>query len=112
MGPAMRIIVNGAFSQMCRHLRCALEQHSDLFVINMATKGDVEMADAEVKVHDPNDYADLLQTNHCDAFAFSKSEKLALYLYDQLQELELQQSLLQAQQSGTLSMFTCSNIGS
>ena len=68
----------------------------------MATRGDVEMVDATAKVQNPTDYADLLQTNHCDAFAFSESEKLALDLFDQLQEVELQQSLLQAQQSGTL----------
>lgn len=68
--------------------------------INMATKGDVAMIDATAKLQDPNDYADLLQTNHSDAFAFSESEKLALQLYDQLKELELEQSLLQAQQSG------------
>ncbi|KAJ4377426.1 hypothetical protein N0V83_000251 [Neocucurbitaria cava] len=67
----------------------------------MAAKADVEMADALDRVQDPQDYTDLLQTNHCDAFAFSESEKLALELYDQLQELELQKSLLQAQQSVT-----------
>lgn len=67
----------------------------------MAAKGDVGMADATAKTQDPNDYADLLQTNHSDAFAFSDTEELALQLYDQLKELELQQSLLQAQQSGT-----------
>ncbi|KAI4927349.1 hypothetical protein J4E85_005859 [Alternaria conjuncta] len=67
----------------------------------MAAKGDVDMADATAKTQDPNDYADLLQTNHSDAFAFSDTEELALQLYDQLKELELQQSLLQAQQSGT-----------
>ncbi|KAH4939473.1 hypothetical protein HBI23_058480 [Parastagonospora nodorum] len=65
----------------------------------MATKGDVEMVDATAKLQDPNDYADLLQTNHSDAFAFSETEKLALQLYDQLKELELELSLLQAQQS-------------
>ncbi|KAI4633353.1 hypothetical protein J4E80_000718 [Alternaria sp. BMP 0032] len=67
----------------------------------MAAKGDVDMADATTKTQDPSDYADLLQTNHSDAFAFSDTEELALQLYDQLKELELQQSLLQAQQSGT-----------
>jgi hypothetical protein len=67
----------------------------------MAAKDDVDMKDAATKVQDPNDYADLLQTNHSDAFAFSEGEQLALKLYDQLRELELEQSLLQAQQSGT-----------
>jgi hypothetical protein len=74
----------------------------EVIAINMATKDDVEMVDATTKVQDSNDYADLLQTNHSDAFAFSESERLALELYDQLRELELQQSLLQAQQSGPL----------
>ena len=74
----------------------------------MATQADVEMVDSTAKIQDPNDYADLLHTNHTDAFAFSDTEKLALQLYDQLKELELQQSLLQAQQSGTfgISLFT------
>ena len=36
-----------------------------------------------------------------NAFAFSETEKLALQLYDQLKELELQHSLIEAQQSGT-----------
>jgi len=66
----------------------------------MATRGDVEMVDATIKVQVPNDYTDLLQTNHSDAFAFSEAEKLALQLYDQLRELELEQSLLKARQSG------------
>jgi hypothetical protein len=61
---------------------------------------DDEMVDSNAKVQDPNDYADLLQTNHSDAFAFSDTEKLALQLYDQLKEVELQQSLTRAQQSG------------
>ncbi|KAF2872060.1 centromere protein H (CENP-H)-domain-containing protein [Massariosphaeria phaeospora] len=45
----------------------------------------------------PTDYSDLLQTNHSDAFAFSETEKRALELYDQLRELEMQRSLLEAQ---------------
>jgi hypothetical protein len=61
---------------------------------------DDEMVDSNAKVQDPNDHADLLQTNHSDAFAFSDTEKLALQLYDQLKEVELQQSLTRAQQSG------------
>jgi hypothetical protein len=67
---------------------------------SMATKEDVEMVDSTARVQHPNDYGDLLQTNHSDAFAFSDTEKLALQLYDQLKELELQQSLIQSQQSG------------
>ena len=82
-------------------LRWILKWYSALFAINMVAKGDVEMADAPVTKQYLSDYADLLQTNHCDAFTFSESEQLALHLYDQLRELELQQSLLQAQQSGT-----------
>jgi hypothetical protein len=67
----------------------------------MATKQDVEMADTTAKVHEPSDFTDLLQTNYADAFAFSETEKLALELYDQMRELELQISLLRAQQDGT-----------
>ncbi|KAF2712486.1 hypothetical protein K504DRAFT_499578 [Pleomassaria siparia CBS 279.74] len=59
------------------------------------------MADAAPAPPSPNDYSDLLQTNNSDAFAFSDTEKLALDLYDQLRELELQRSLLQAQEGGT-----------
>ncbi|KAF1836245.1 hypothetical protein BDW02DRAFT_567297 [Decorospora gaudefroyi] len=72
----------------------------------MATKDDVDMADAPVRVQDANDYSDLLQTNHSDAFAFSDTEKLALQLYDQLKELELQESLLHAQQSAQAHDFS------
>lgn len=67
----------------------------------MATKHDVDMVDAATKACDPSDYADLLPTNHSDAFAFTETEQRALELYDQLRELELQQSLLQAQQTST-----------
>ena len=66
----------------------------------MAARNDVEMADATPKTPNAADYADLLQTNHSDAFAFSQTEQLALDLYDQLRELEIEQSLIQAQQSG------------
>ncbi|KAJ4349892.1 uncharacterized protein N0V89_008511 [Didymosphaeria variabile] len=55
------------------------------------------MADsATTKAIGANDYSDLLQTAHSDAFAFSDTEQLALQLYDQLRELELEKSLLQA----------------
>lgn len=75
----------------------------------MATRGDVDMVDVGAKTQgaktqDAHDDADLLQTTHSDAFALSDTEMLALQLYDQLKELELQQSLLQAQQAGTLNM--------
>lgn len=40
------------------------------------------------------DYSDLLKTSYSDAFAFSDQEQLVLDLYDQLHELELQESLL------------------
>jgi hypothetical protein len=66
----------------------------------MATRDDVDMADAATKVQDPNNYADLLQTPQSDAFVFSKNEQLALDLYDKLIEMELEQSLLVAQPSG------------
>ncbi|KAI8936909.1 hypothetical protein NX059_006141 [Plenodomus lindquistii] len=65
----------------------------------VTTMGDVDMANTDAKPHDPDDFTDLLQTNYSDAFAFSETEQLALSLYDQLQELELELSLLQAQQS-------------
>jgi len=68
----------------------------------MAENNDVQMADAIIEVPESKNYTDLLQTNHSDAFAFSDTERLALELYDQLHELELQQALLQAQQSGTI----------
>ncbi|KAJ4314167.1 hypothetical protein N0V94_006580 [Neodidymelliopsis sp. IMI 364377] len=65
----------------------------------MSFKDDIEMADASGKSLHAGDIGALLQTNHSDAFAFTESEKLALEQYDQLRELELQQSLLQAQQA-------------
>ncbi|KAL5118047.1 hypothetical protein ACEQ8H_004034 [Pleosporales sp. CAS-2024a] len=65
----------------------------------MAFKDDVHMMDATSKPQDASDYADLIQTNHTDAFAFSPTEELALHLHHQLKELELEQSLLQAQRS-------------
>lgn len=68
------------------------------------------MADAAVGSQDAGDISDLLQTNHSDAFAFNESEKLALELYDQLRELELQQSLLRAQDSGRSSCCTKARI--
>lgn len=48
-----------------------------------------------------DDESDFLQTPHSDAFAFSETEALALELYDQLRELEVQQSLFEAQSGGT-----------
>jgi hypothetical protein len=98
-GPAT-IVGNGWVSRVrcCNlsHIRVTLVS----IAIDMATKGDVVMADATPGSQGTNDVADLLQTNHSDAFAFSHTETLALELYDQLQELELQRSLLEAQQSG------------
>ena len=58
------------------------------------------MVDAASRAPDSNGHAHLLQTNHSDAFAFSETEELALQLYDQLKELELQQSLIQAHRAG------------
>ena len=66
----------------------------------MANKGDAIMTDANPKSPDLGDLNDLLQTNHSDALVFTETENLALELYDQLRELELQQSLLQAQETG------------
>ncbi|KAF2191433.1 hypothetical protein K469DRAFT_720443 [Zopfia rhizophila CBS 207.26] len=62
----------------------------------MDNANDTVIMDADSKAQNPNDYSDLLQTKHSDAFAFSDQEKLILKLYDDLQELELQQSLLEA----------------
>lgn len=67
----------------------------------MDAGNDTTMADAVPAPQNPKDFSDLLQTNHNDAFAFSDTEKLALQLYDQLRELELQRSLLEAQEAGT-----------
>jgi hypothetical protein len=62
----------------------------------MADTGDTVILDAAVKLQAVGDISDLLRTNHSDAFTFTESEDLALNLYDQLRELELQQSLLKA----------------
>lgn len=59
------------------------------------------MADAPAAPKNPRDYSDLLETNNTDAFAFSDREKLVLGLYHQLTELELQRSLLEAQNEGS-----------
>jgi hypothetical protein len=67
----------------------------------MDARDDTVMVDAVPAPKNPNDYSDLVQTSHSDAFAFSGTEKLALQLYDQLRELELQRSLLEAQKAGT-----------
>lgn len=68
----------------------------------MATSNDVRTGDgATAKATDANDYTDLLQTPHSDAFAFSDAEQLALQLNDQLRELELEKSLLEAHAKGT-----------
>lgn len=69
--------------------------------MKMANKVDTLMADVGAKSQHAGDISDLLQSTHSDAFAFTESEKLALELYDQLRELELQQSLLRAQEAGT-----------
>lgn len=66
----------------------------------MATLNDALMADAGPKVQSSGDYSDLVQTPHSDAFAFTDLELRALELYDELRELELQHSLIQAQSTG------------
>jgi hypothetical protein len=90
-------------NQRCQlHRRCSpVPKYLEITAVNMATEQDVEMLDPSTRLQGLEDFAELLQTNHNDAFAFSQSEKLALQLYDQLRELELQQSLLQAQEIGT-----------
>ena len=76
----------------------------------MATSNDVPMADAATaKANGTNTYADLLQTPHTDAFAFSETEQLALQLNDELRELELEKSLLEAHVNGTSSPLSCAH---
>ncbi|ORY14287.1 centromere protein H (CENP-H)-domain-containing protein [Clohesyomyces aquaticus] len=65
----------------------------------MSNANNDTMADAPLKSQDPHDYSQLLQTDHSDAFAFSEQEQVVLALYDQLQELELECSLLEAQEN-------------
>ncbi|KAG9202746.1 hypothetical protein G6514_003999 [Epicoccum nigrum] len=62
----------------------------------MADTGDTVILDPAVELQVAGDISDLLQTKHCDAFTFTEPEDLALNLYDQLRELELQQSLVKA----------------
>ncbi|KAF2263709.1 hypothetical protein CC78DRAFT_581088 [Lojkania enalia] len=66
---------------------------------------DTDMTSLVPQPQDPNDYSDLLQTAHSDAFAFSDQEVLVLKLYDQLRELELQQSLIEAQNTSKSSFI-------
>ena len=44
-----------------------------------------------------DNYSDVLKTSYSDAFAFTDQERMALDLYDQLREQELQHSLLLVQ---------------
>lgn len=60
------------------------------------------MTNVTVTSKDIRNYSSLLETMHCDAFAFSEQEQLALELHDQLRELELQKSLLEAQSESRL----------
>lgn len=98
--PRCRIIVKAMDGQMNKVSTANLEATLKSTVVSMATRDDVDMTDVAAKSQEAHDAADLLQTTYSDAFAFSDGERLALQLYDQLQELELQQSLLEAQQSG------------
>jgi arylamine N-acetyltransferase len=66
----------------------------------MATMKDTTIADAAPVPRSASDFSDMLQTPHSDAFAFSETEALALELYDQLREVELQKSLIEAQRGG------------
>jgi len=59
------------------------------------------MVDKDPITSSINDYSSLLQTPHSDAFAFSETEQRVLQLYDQLQELGLQEGLIEAQVKGT-----------
>ena len=47
-----------------------------------------------------SEFADLIQANKNDAFAFTEQERLILELYDQEQELQLESSLFEAQAQG------------
>ena len=47
-----------------------------------------------------SEFADLIQANKNDAFAFTEKERLILELYDQEQELQLESSLFEAQAQG------------
>jgi hypothetical protein len=47
-----------------------------------------------------SEFADLIQANKNDAFAFTEQEKLILELYDQELELQLESSLFEAQVQG------------
>jgi len=47
-----------------------------------------------------SEFADLIQANKNDAFAFTEQERLILELYDQEQELRLESSLFEAQAQG------------
>lgn len=58
------------------------------------------MADGAPKSLHATGYSDILQTPYSDAFAFSEAEQHALTLYDQLRELELEQSLIEALHNG------------
>jgi hypothetical protein len=66
----------------------------------MARSIDIAMADVSAAAQTLTE-SDFLNTPHSDAFAFSDLEKRVLDLYDQLRDLELQKSLLEAQESGT-----------
>jgi hypothetical protein len=63
----------------------------------MTNTVDTTMLDAAPKPESNPPVQNLLLTPHCDAFAFSDQEKHILRLYDQLAELELEQSLYKAQ---------------
>ena len=63
---------------------------------------DTAMADAVQASSGASGYSDLLQTPHRDALVFSETEARALELYDQLRELEIQKSLIEAQNGGRL----------
>lgn len=57
-----------------------------------------------------SEFADLIQANKNDAFAFTEQERLILELYDQEQELQLESSLFEAQAQGILKIRWHSNL--
>ena len=81
-------------------MNARMRVNSNNAFLNMSTMNDITMGDAATNTQNPDGYSDLLQTPHSDAFAFSESEALALELYDQLRELELQRALIEAQDDG------------
>jgi hypothetical protein len=63
---------------------------------------DAKMTDAVPTSNATGDISDLLPTPYTDAFAFSDRENQILQLHDQLLDIEMQQSLFEAQRAGNV----------